>query len=112
MLVLFLIPLQDIPVSNEIPHLDKFVHVFIFMVFTILYIRDQLKSSGLKRLVPGYILTTFLVVLLFATMIELLQEMMNTGREGDIFDILCDLTGFTLGLFIVIMLHRVRSLFL
>ncbi len=109
MLVLFLIPSQDIPGSKEIPHLDVFAHVVLFMVFTILYIRDRLKNSGLRTIVPGYVITTFFVVILFAAMVELLQEMMNTGREGDIIDILYDFAGFMLGSLVLILIYGLRS---
>lgn len=109
MLVLFLIPSQTIPGSKEIPHLDKVAHVLLFMVFTMCFIRDRLKASDLKTIIPGYILTTLLVVLFFAAMVELLQIIMHAGREGDIVDIYYDFAGFTLGLFIMIVVYGVRS---
>ncbi len=109
MSVLFLIPSRDIPFSLPIPHLDKLVHVGLFMVFTILFIQDRLKSSGLKTITTAYILTTLLIVLFFATLVELLQVTMHAGREGDIIDILCDLAGFMFGLLIITMFYRIRS---
>ena len=112
MFVLFLIPSQDIPGSREIPNLDKLVHVAFFMVFTIFFIRDLMKIRGLKSILPGYIITTFLIVLFFAIMIELLQDNMNLGREGDINDILYDLVGFILGMLLLILKYGVRSRYL
>ena len=108
MLVLFLIPSQDIPGSREIPNLDKVVHVTFFMVFTFLFLRDLLKIRGLKSILPVHIITTILVVLFFAVMIELLQDNMNLGRDGDINDILYDLAGFILGMLLLILKYGVR----
>ncbi len=108
MLVLFLIPSQDIPGSREIPNLDKVVHVAFFMIFTFLFMRDMLKIRGLKSILPVYIITTILVVLFIAIMIELLQDNMNLGRDGDINDILYDLGGFILGMLLLILKYGVR----
>jgi hypothetical protein len=111
-LVLFLIPSQDIPGSREMPYLDKVVHMVFFMIFTVLFIRDILKLKSLKYISPAYILVTFLVVLSLAIMIEFLQDKMNLGRDGDIIDIFYDLLGFFLGMLLLIFSYgfRPRSL--
>jgi hypothetical protein len=108
MLVLFLIPSQDIPGTREIPHLDKAVHMVFFMTFTILFMRDMLKMKELKYIFPSYIFITFLVVLSFTIMVELLQDKMKLGRDGDIIDILYGLVGFLLGVFLLILKYRIR----
>ena len=108
MLVLFLIPSQNIPGSREIPNLDKVVHVAFFMIFTFLFMQDLLKIRGLKSILPVYIITAILVVLFIAIMIELLQDNMNLGRDGDINDILYDLAGFILGMLLLILKYGVR----
>ena len=108
-LVLFLIPPQNIPGNREIPYLDKAVHMVFFMIFTILFMRDMLKIKGLKYISPAYIIVTFLVVLSLAIMIELLQDKMKLGREGDIIDIYFDLVGFLLGMLFLVYSYRFRS---
>lgn len=109
MLVLFLIPSQSIPGSQEMPYVDKIVHTVFFMVFTILLIFERLRYRHLKSVGTGYALIVFLIVLGFAVMVECLQVIMNLGREGDIMDILFDLVGYVLGLFIVIFLTATSS---
>lgn len=101
-LVLFLIPSQNIPGSREIPYLDKAVHMVFFLIFTILFLRDMLKMKQLNHISPAYILGTFLLVLFLAIMIEFLQDKMGLGREGDIIDILYDLFGFLLGILLLV----------
>jgi len=108
-LVLFLIPSQNIPGNREIPYLDKAVHMVFFMVFTVLFMRDMLKIKGLKYISPAYIIVTFLFVLTFAIMIEGLQDKMNLGREGDIIDIFYDIIGFLLGMLFLVFSYRFRS---
>jgi VanZ family protein len=110
MLVLFLLPPQDVPDIVAIPHQDKFAHIILFMVFTMLYLRSRLKTRSLKTFVPGHIFTIFLIVLLFAISVEFLQYMMHAGREGDITDILHDFAGFTLGSLIMMLIYGSRSL--
>jgi len=107
-MVLFLIPSQDIPGSREIPHLDKVVHMVFFMIFTILIMRDMLKIKRLKLSSVAYFLVTFLVVLSLAIMVELLQDVMKLGREGDIVDIIYDLLGFFLGMLFLVLIFRIR----
>jgi VanZ family protein len=108
-LVLFLIPSQDIPGTREIPYLDKAVHTVFFMIFTILFMQDILKLRGGKHIFPVYIFITFFLVLFLAIMIELLQDKMRLGREGDIIDILYDLIGYVLGSFLMILKYGFRS---
>lgn len=108
MLVLFLMPAQNIPGSRELPHLDKIAHMAFFMVFTILFMLERLHHNQPKTIAPLHILGTFLLVLFFAVMVEVLQEIMNLGRVGDIIDILFDLAGFLLGLFFVLLYSLVR----
>ena len=107
-MVLFLIPSQDIPGSREIPHLDKVVHMVFFMIFTILFMRDMLKIKRLKFSSVAYILVTFLVVLSLAIMVELLQDVMKLGRVGDIDDIFYGLLGFFMGVFLLVLIFRIR----
>ena len=108
-MVLFLIPSQDIPGSREIPYLDKAVHMVFFMVFTILFMLDMLKINRLKLISFVYILVTFVVVLSLAIMVELLQDIMKLGREGDIVDIFYDLLGFLLGMLFLVLIFRIRN---
>jgi VanZ family protein len=109
MLVLFLIPAQRIPGSRELPHLDKIVHVGFFMVFTILFMLDRFQGRQLKTIETVHVLSTFLLVLFLAVSVEVLQEIMNLGREGDVIDILFDLAGFFLGFFVVLLFSLTRS---
>lgn len=108
MLVLFLIPSQDIPNVVAIPHQDKFAHIGLFMVFTILYLRGRLKNSSLKTFVPKHIFTTILFVILFAVVVELLQDVMHAGREGEFTDILHDFAGFTIGSLIMVLIYGIQ----
>jgi len=41
-------------------------------------------------------------------MVEGLQDIMKLGREGDIDDIFYDLLGFFLGVFLLILIFRIR----
>jgi VanZ family protein len=112
MLVLFLVPAQDLPGQTKIPYLDKFAHVILFMVFTIFYLLDRLKIRGLKSIVPVHIAVSFFYMIIFAVTVEFLQKIMGFGRAWDIKDIFWDVIGFILGLIFVVLYtgNRSRSL--
>jgi VanZ family protein len=109
MLVLFLVPAQDLPGQKNIPNLDKIAHIVLFMVFTIFYLLDRLKLRDSKTIVRGHIAVTFLYILLFAVTVEFLQKIMGFGRAWDIKDIFWDVIGFILGLIFVVLYTGNRS---
>jgi VanZ family protein len=107
MLVLFLTPSRGLP-SVHIPYQDKFAHIGLFAVFSILYLRGRLKSSSLKTFVPGQIITTFVIVMVFAVLVEILQDLMHAGRDGDISDALHDFAGFLCGSLFMVLIYGIR----
>ncbi|KPL17588.1 MAG: hypothetical protein AMS23_00585 [Bacteroides sp. SM1_62] len=107
MLVLFLSPSRSIP-HVHIPYQDKFAHIGLFMVFSMLYLRGQLKISSSKTFAPGHIIVTFIIVMLFAIFLEVLQEVMHAGRDGDFTDILHDFAGFICGSLLMVLIYGIR----
>jgi hypothetical protein len=79
-----------------------------FMIFTILFLRDMLKIKGAKHISPVHLIVTFLFVLFLAILVELLQDKMKLGREGDIIDIVYDLFGYIFGVLIFVLRYGIR----
>ena len=71
-----------------IPHLDKLVHLFLYLVLGFLLSRYRFsKGFGL------------LWGLVLGGMIEVLQGCLTTYRSADILDFCCDVAGLVLGLY-------------
>jgi VanZ family protein len=107
MLVLFLFPSQGIP-SVAIPYQDKFAHIVLFAVFTILYLRGRMRAGSLRTFAPRHIITTFIIVMAFAVSVEILQEIMPLGRDGDVTDTLHDFAGFLCGSLFMVLIYGIR----
>lgn len=98
-LVATLSPKQDVPSwpwADRI-QLDKWVHAFLFGMQCVLLGLAFLRASSVNRPVGLLVLATVLAVA-FGGVVELLQEVMGNGREGDVSDLLADAAGALLGL--------------
>jgi VanZ family protein len=93
----------------EIPNLDKCVHTFFYFVFTFvwfLFFRKQLQiANGFKPL-----FFSFLLSLIFGIIIEILQEVITTTRQADIFDVFANLTGSILAILTVLICNKLNVL--
>ena len=84
-LAMFLTPGEDVPQSPD----DKLVHLLIFVALAV---------AGRWAGVPWVALGVGLAA--YAGVTEILQEVLPIDRDGDVRDLLADLTGVALGLFL------------
>lgn len=90
-----LVQLNDVPLGN-VSNLDKLVHVFFHFVLTILcFLFFQKHTNDINGLKP--IIVSFLFSVFFGIGIEIAQELLTTTRHADVFDVLANLSGATLG---------------
>lgn len=92
---LCLIDSAEIPTVN-IVNLDKFVHAFFHFVFVILWflcLKCQFKKA------PGKIIlvAVFCLSILYGVAIEIAQLLFTETRAADLFDVLANMAGATLG---------------
>lgn len=103
-----LIKSSDIPVV-QITNLDKVVHSFFHFVFTLLwflFFKKQLNSSNVfKPLAVSFMLSIF-----FGIAIEIAQVLFTKTRKGDLLDILANLSGATLAIFIILFFYKYTNL--
>lgn len=88
------------PLFN-IPHLDKWVHAFIFGALAFLMARGSKKQMSPQSF---SIQTTLLILFLcmsYGAIIELLQHFFTLNRQGDVFDLMADTLGAIIGFFMV-----------
>lgn len=106
MLVVFLLPADNLSKAPSIPFLDKAVHMFMFAVFTWFLVRDLTRTQGLKRPVLITFLIAVVASLLFGSVIELLQEASQLGRSAELKDVIYDVAGCLVSTVIILILYR------
>ena len=87
-----LLPASALPIprSGLFPHADKVVHFGIYAVFTLLlFYTWPIRFTGkIKQFLP------LLYVIMWGTVMEILQEVGGYGRSFSHFDILANILGF------------------
>jgi VanZ family protein len=89
--IAFLIPsIEEKPI--DIKNFDKALHVFIYVMLVflwLLYFRNRLNPK-----IWCYILAT---IFLYGIIIEVLQSSITTSRQADIFDVIANSFGMSIG---------------
>lgn len=101
---LCLIQSSDLP-QIKIPNIDKCVHAFFYLVFSMLwfyvlrfYFKNQ-SNAALFKIV-------FFMSLLFGIGIELFQAFFTTSRNGDVADVLANVSGSLLAIILIHFLDK------
>lgn len=91
-LLLTLMPGDDMPQVELFPHFDKIVHAIMFGGLAATLIWDILRGRGKHRTVAVW-LWAAVSATAFGGIVEVLQDMMGLGRSGDEMDLLADMAG-------------------
>lgn len=94
MCVLFFLPGSDLPKANWLDqiHFDKWVHIGLFAVLLFLW------RSSFDYQVNRYGLLLLAAALIYGFMVELIQLYWVSNRSFDLYDVVADMTGSALGL--------------
>jgi VanZ family protein len=108
--VLFLCLVQSdkIPAIN-IVNLDKVVHAFFHFVFTslwILFFKTQIKNADSYK---SYVIS-FLFSVVFGATIEVLQGQYTTTRKEDALDVVANMIGAALAVFLFVLYFKNKRL--
>jgi len=85
-----------------IPHQDKIMHFIFYGIFSFLLIRAFLSYFRKNRSVWMLALITFLIIVLYGIIIEIIQDRLTSSRQGDIMDMVSNLAGCIVGIFLVL----------
>ncbi|PZX93541.1 hypothetical protein DOS84_08935 [Flavobacterium aquariorum] len=99
---------NEIPVIN-IQNLDKCIHTFFHLVFTFvwfLFFQKQFQSDN--RIKP--LMYSFIFSFVFGIAIEILQNLITTTRSADVLDVLANVVGAILAVFMVVICNRFNIL--
>jgi VanZ family protein len=103
-----LVQSDKLPVVT-IENLDKVVHAFFHFVFTslwILFLKIQIKNPNSYK---PYIVS-FLFSVLFGVTIEIMQGQYTTSRKEDVLDVVANIAGAALAVFLLILYFKKRPL--
>ena len=97
--IVFLVPTKQVPSLFDfyIP-IDKLVHIFIFLVLSFLWL--AYIDRVLTNTKPIVLFLALLVCLLYGIIIEVSQELYVRSRKAEALDVLADLFGASIGLFL------------
>jgi VanZ family protein len=102
--VLLTIPGDSLPSESwfNIPHLDKYIHIFLFSVMTVLMSRWLLKKGIPYHRDKLYIIICGLIALAYGIGMEYVQKYWVPLRSFDYTDIIADGVGAVLGIVITV----------
>ncbi len=97
--IVFLVPAKQVPSLFDfyIP-IDKLAHIFIFLVLSFLWL--AYIDRVLTNTKPIVLFLALLVCLLYGIIIEVSQELFVRSRKAEALDVLADLFGASIGLFL------------
>ena len=104
-LLLTLMPGQELPPTGAIFTFDKIAHVGVFAVLGFLLIVGFIKQHSIAILHNRPLLSSFLLVGLLGSGIEVCQAFIP-GRSVDVIDLSADLTGGLVGIFIFYLIYK------
>jgi len=103
---LCLVKLSNLP-SLGVSGADKYVHFTFHFVFTILWgYYSWLNQNDIDFKKIRFIIISSIC---YGILIEMLQEVFTTTRHADIFDVLANLTGAIMALFIFFLIKKYKS---
>jgi len=79
---------------NIIPYQDKFLHLVFYGILGYFIIKAFQMHFKINRLNSRVFIISFLFILIFGIILEMIQEKMIQSREGEVLDLLFDLIGF------------------
>lgn len=86
----------------HIPHADKVGHFLAYLAFSAVVLLDS--SWWRKEIKIRYIM--IVVPVIFGALMEVLQRLLTTTRHAELADMIADLAGIFLGLFVALMIRR------
>jgi len=90
--ILCLMPSNDLPKAENIPHLDKIVHFSLYFIWSIPLLST---SNRYNWKILDYFL--ILLMLLFSFFIEILQLILPLGRSFSLLDLMANSAGLAAG---------------
>jgi len=100
--ILCSIPGSDLPkfTFGDFLQIDKIAHIFMYFTFTIFLIDSFTKQNKYKKLKLNYKFFSILISIIYGGLIELFQFLWFNERSADLLDLLSNIFGIILGIFL------------
>lgn len=109
--ILSFIPTDDMSGQKwlNFQHQDKVLHFLFYGIFSFLLFRSI--SAYYNKSKPGWLifLLTFLAILFYGLMIEIIQDRFTVSRQGDIIDMVSNLAGYFIAMIFILLFTYLRS---
>lgn len=93
----------------DIPQFDKFVHFFLYFVFTLLLISENNKQKSFRKVTVDAILIAAAISLGYGAVIEILQKYLFVNRSAEIWDMIANTSGFLVAVLSYRVVNRVTE---
>jgi VanZ family protein len=93
---------------SVVPHQDKIMHLIFYVIFTFLLLRAFLIYFKKSKPVWLLVLITFLIILCYGAIIEIIQGRFIASRQGDIMDLVFNLVGSFIAILLVLLVPFFR----
>ena len=100
--ILFFLPGSALPKTHWLAeiHIDKWVHVGLFAILIFLF------CSAFNFSFPKKIWTVLIAAIIYGFLVEIVQKLWVLNRSFDLYDVLADTAGSSLGLFVWLRVYK------
>ncbi|WP_217875822.1 VanZ family protein [Flavobacterium sp. FPG59] len=98
---------KSVPLGS-VSNLDKIVHAFFYLIFTILFYLSVKNSFSNTSSFKAMALSFFCAVL-YGILIEIIQDKFTATRHADIYDVLANTTGATIAVLLIYFSNKILS---
>jgi VanZ family protein len=110
-LIIVLLPASLFSSGNSnlnLPYLDKFVHLFLFAVFSWLWLNASTKTHY-KSPHKNIFLKILILGTIFGISTELFQSINLIGRNNSCFDVIANILGILIGMLFYIIIPKFKK---
>ncbi|CAH0337002.1 hypothetical protein FVB9288_02738 [Flavobacterium sp. CECT 9288] len=98
---------KSVPLGS-VSNLDKIVHAFFYLIFTILFYLSVKNNFSNTSSFKAMALSFFCAVL-YGVLIEIIQDKFTATRHADIYDVLANTTGATIAVLLIYFSNKILS---
>jgi VanZ family protein len=98
---------SSVPLGS-VSNLDKIVHAFFYLIFTILFYLS-IKNSFSNTSSFKAMTLSFICSVLYGVLIEVAQDKFTATRHADIYDVLANTTGATIAVLLIFFSNKILS---
>lgn len=109
--ILSCLPEDNIP-SPEwdiLPYQDKILHLIFYCILSLFFIRAYQIQYKKSLANPDVVLISLAFILVFGTILEIIQDKFIQSRNGEIMDLVFDMIGLVLALILLYLINYFKK---